>query len=137
VAVFPHVEESGFQIHDRDLVMFAIKGTGAGGQHINKTLSTIVCRHVPTGIEARAGSRSQHLNKQAARAVVEARVFALMRDQQAAAMDVARRKQIGSGMRADKIRTYREKDNLVIDHQSGRKANLKVVKSGRLDALLA
>lgn len=86
-------------------------------------------------IEAKASSRSQHQNRKAAQAILEARVRALMDARATSGLAQSRRLQVGSGMRGDKIRTYREQDDLATDHRSGRKARLHRVRQGNLELL--
>lgn len=92
-------------------------------------------RHLPTGIEAKAASKSQHANKKTARAVLEARVEAHYREIRETAKHEDRMKQRGSGMRGDKIRTYREQDDQANDHVTGKRARLKDVRKGGLSKL--
>lgn len=133
VAVIP--PESQFKLSERDIQVFTTKDTGAGGQHRNKTESCVIMRHVPTGIEAKAAARCQHQNRRSARALLEARVKAhhdqaLMNDR-----TEYRRDARGSGMRGDKVRTYREKDDTVIDHLRDKKIRLCDIRAGKLDFL--
>jgi peptide chain release factor 1 len=123
------------QLNDADIEIFTTRDSGPGGQHRNKTESCVVMRHKPTGIQAKAATKSQHRNKVLARQVLEARVSARF-----AAIDGEkdarnRREQVGSGMRGDKIRTYRVRDDQVTDHRSGAKASLKTVLDGGLESL--
>jgi peptide chain release factor 1 len=92
-------------------------------------------RHMPTNIEAKASTKSQHRNKVLAREVLEARVTNLFNIQEKNKIDNTRKLQVGSGMRGDKIRTYREKDNIVTDHTTGKKTNLSFILEGRLELL--
>lgn len=92
-------------------------------------------RHTPTGIEAKASTKSQHRNKVLAREVLEARVSALFRTQEKSKIDKNRRLQVGSGMRGDKIRTYREKDNICSDHKTEKKVPLTQILEGKLELL--
>lgn len=135
VAVFEIVPEERWLLKESDIETFTTKDTGPGGQHRNKTESCVVMRHRPTGIEAKASAKSQIQNRKTARAMLEARVRAVMdaRTNKDRAED--RRRQVGSGMRADKIRTYRLQDDLVTDHRTGLKARLSKVRAGDLEAL--
>ena len=121
-------------LRDADIETFFTKDTGPGGQHRNKTESCVVMRHLPTGIEARASGRCQHQNRRLARAQLEARVQAQAIHASAQALAVKRRALVGSGARADKIRTYRVQDGVVIDHRLGSKYRLKAVLQGELPA---
>lgn len=107
-----------------DVTFTATTGTGPGGQHRNKTASCIEAVHEPTGIKARIDGRSQHRNKAVATKVLAARWKALQDEIAAAEKNSVRRGQIGAGMRGDKIRTYRTKDDRVVDHRTGEKKSL-------------
>lgn len=90
-------------------------------------------RHRPTGLEVRCrDERSQHRNRAIARQVLEGRVSRLCAERGRAAKSDDRARQVGSGQRGDKIRTYRVRDDVVADHRSGRKMRLRDVLSGCL-----
>lgn len=127
-------EQSAWRLADRDIEVFTTKDSGPGGQHRNKTESCVVMRHRPTGIEAKAASKSQHDNRRMAREVLEARVADHFAQAAKASTDAARREMVGSGMRGDKIRTYRCQDDVVTDHRSGQKLRLRDVLAGKLPA---
>jgi peptide chain release factor 1 len=114
--------------------VFTKRSSGAGGQHVNKTESCVVMRHVPTGIEAKSALKCQHQNRREARAMLEARVKALQLKKAFEELSDKRREK-GSGMRGDKIRTYREKDDIVIDHRTDKKYRLKDIRVGKLKYL--
>ena len=123
-------------LQDADLEIDTMRGSGAGGQHRNRTESAVRIRHRPTGLEARiCTERSQHRNKAIARAVLEALVAAFHRSGADVARACERRALAGTGCRADKIRTYRQRDDLVTDHRSGRRAALSQVLAGDLQSL--
>ena len=126
---------ASYTLKDDDIEIFTTKDSGPGGQHRNKTESCVIMRHKPTGIEAKASTKSQHRNKVLAREVLEARVTALFKSQEKSKIDLNRKCQVGSGMRGDKIRTYREKDNIVSDHKTGKKTSLLSILEGRLELL--
>lgn len=130
VAVFEVMAQSQFTLNERDIEVFTTKDSGPGGQHRNKTESCVVMRHAPTGIEAKSATKSQHDNRKLAREVLESRVRAFYADAQSAKDSEHRRRQVGSGQRGDKIRTYREQDNTVTDHASGCKARLSELRVG-------
>lgn len=135
VAVFEILPEVAWQLRDSDLKVFTTKDTGPGGQHRNKTESCVIIRHLPTGLEAKAAARSQLANRRVARQMLEARVAAYYAAQNRQSLAADRRGQVGTGMRGDKIRTYRERDDLVTDHRSGVKARLSQVRTGDLSRL--
>ena len=133
MAVLPVPEPHAYKLRDADIEVFTTKDSGPGGQHRNKTESAVVMRHRPTGVEAKAASKSQHANRRQAREVLEARVAALLSGQAEIERNESRSQQIGSGMRGDKIRTYRARDDIVLDHRGGKKLRLRRVLEGFLD----
>lgn len=133
VAVFQVLAETEWTLKESDIEVFTTKDSGPGGQHRNKTESCVVMRHRPTGIEAKASAKSQHQNRRTARAVLEARVRAVEEGRVATSRAMDRRLQVGSGMRGDKVRTYRVQDEIVTDHRSGRKTRLARVRAGFLE----
>lgn len=135
VAAFEVKTENQFQIAEKDIQVFTTKDSGPGGQHRNKTESCVVMRHIPTGIEAKASTKSQHQNRRTARAVLEARVEAFYANESYNKREKERRDKVGSGQRGDKIRTYREKDDVVIDHRTDQKTRLSAVLKGELGVL--
>ena len=122
-------------LREQDIRVFTTRDTGPGGQHRNTTDSCVVMRHLPTGIEAKAAARSQHQNRRLARQMLEARVAAHYQALLEANKEQDRKAKVGSGERADKIRTYREKDDRVTDHRSGKKVSLGRVIRGELNLL--
>ena len=92
-------------------------------------------RHIPTGIEAKASTKSQFDNKKTARAMLEARVESYYREIRMSAKHESRKQMVGSGMRGDKIRTYREQDDQANDHVTGKRVRLKDVRKGGLSKL--
>ncbi len=109
------------------------KSTGCGGQKKNKTLSAIKCIHLPTGIKQERDSRSQYKNKIEAREAVDKMLDSLMFSEQQGNQNHERSNMVGSGMRADKIRTYRFQEDIIIDHRTGKKHNLKQIFRGNFN----
>ena len=132
VAVFKLQADMGFHISERDIKIFKTMDSGPGGQSRNKTESCVIMRHLPTGIEAKSAAKSQHRNLVIARQMLEARVSAHAAKIAADKTAAERRQMVGSGMRGDKIRTYRVRDDQVTDHRSGRKLRLQDVLAGQL-----
>lgn len=132
VAVLEPPAKGAYRLADRDIEVFTTRDSGPGGQHRNTTDSCVVMRHKPTGIEAKAAAKSQHHNRRVARELLETRVAQFYSDKEETARARQRRRQLGSGQRGDKIRTYREKDGRVSDHRSGRKCSLGRVMKGEL-----
>lgn len=135
VAVLEAPVESAWRLRDEDIEITTTKDGGPGGQHRNKTESCVLMRHRPTGITAKSAMKSQHQNRRLAREMLEARVAARCREEAERGVAASRRQQVGSGMRGDKIRTYREQDNTVVDHRTGNRAPLNHFLEGQLDLL--
>jgi len=135
VAVLPMRESSLIEISDSDLEWDMHTGTGPGGQHQQRSLTAVRVRHLPTGIEVNCqDNRSQHRNKGRALEIMKARLHAEAQAEQDAEENRKRKGQIGSGMRGDKIRTYRFQDGRAVDHRTGRKVRLSAVLEGDMDA---
>ena len=110
-------------------------GTGAGGQHRNKHQNSCRITHVPTGQTATAQCRSrQNSLEQAKQALLDALQSAHY-IQTKADLDFTRKNQVGSGMRGDKIRTYRFQDDVVKDHNSGKSGSVAKVLKGYFDLM--
>lgn len=112
------------------------RGSGAGGQHKNVTDSCVIVTHYSTGIKVVRDGRSQHQNKDDALKEIKTRVNEFYRTGHITDSVEERRKQIGNGARGDKRRTYRVKDNLVIDHVTNKTISLKDMMKGKLELLV-
>jgi peptide chain release factor 1 len=135
VAVMPEAEEVEVELNDNDLKIDVYRSTGPGGQSVNTTDSAVRITHLPTGIVvAMQDEKSQLQNKTKALRVLRARLYEAERERQQAEEAAARRSQIGSGQRAEKIRTYNFPENRVTDHRVHLTAHrLDRILEGELD----
>lgn len=131
VAVLPEPTATQVVLNERDLDFKFCRGSGAGGQHRNVTDSAVVLTHRPTGVVVRCESeRSQHANKDTALAVLRARLWEVTQLALDGKRALDRRAQIGSGMRGDKRRTIRVRDDVVNDHVTGRQWKFRAYARG-------
>jgi len=118
VAVLPEATEVDVEIDDKDLKITKTSASGAGGQHVNRTYSAINLTHLPSGIQIRSEEqRSQHQNLARAMQILRAKLMDIARAEQDQAIGDERRSMVGSGDRAEKIRTYNYPQNRVTDHR--------------------
>ena len=139
VAVLPEVEAVELNIPPEDLRIDTFRASGAGGQKVNKTESAIRVTHLPTGMVVECqDERSQYQNKDRALAILRARLSARLEAEQAGARDAARRDQVGTGSRSEKIRTYFFLRDQVVDQRlsgEARSFRLGDVLNGELEEL--
>ncbi len=137
VAVLPEAEEVDVQLKTEDLEITVCRASGPGGQGVNTTDSAVQIRHKPTGVIVRcADERSQLKNKAKAMRVLRSRLLAHKEEQEHARMTAARRSQIGTADRSEKIRTYNFPQNRVTDHRINLTIqNLPAIMAGELDEL--
>ena len=138
VAVLPKAEEIEVDIDPDDLRIDTFRSQGAGGQHVNKVATAVRITHIPTGIVASCqDERSQLRNKTKAMAVLRARLLDRERERQYQEVTQARRAQVGTGERSEKIRTYNFPQGRVSDHRINLTLyNLDAVLQGELNELI-
>ena len=120
VAVLPVVEDVEIEINPADIKMEVFRASGAGGQHINKTSSAVRLIHVPTGIVAECQTqRSQVQNREYAMNLLKSRLYEIEKTKQDSEIANARKTQVGSGDRSEKIRTYNYPQGRITDHRIG------------------
>jgi peptide chain release factor 1 len=139
VLVFPEVDEPGeVEINQNDLKIDVYRSSGPGGQSVNTTDSAVRITHLPTGIVvAMQNEKSQLQNREAGMRVLRARILARQQEEQAAAASDARKSQIRTMDRSERIRTYNFPENRIADHRTGYKAyNLDAVMNGALDPVI-
>jgi len=138
VAVLPEAEEVDIQIDPKDLRVDVFRSTGPGGQSVNTTDSAVRITHLPTGtVVSCQDEKSQHKNRAKAMKVLRARLLDFARAEKEAEISQARRQQVGTGDRSERIRTYNFPQGRVTDHRIGLTLHsLQRVLEGALDELL-
>ncbi|KPK10779.1 MAG: peptide chain release factor 1 [Myxococcales bacterium SG8_38] len=139
VAVLPEVDDvDEVHIDPNDLEITATAAGGPGGQHVNRTMSAVQIKHIPTGIMVRSEQqRSQHQNRAKALQILSAKLLEIEREAQASAISSERRSMVGTGERSEKIRTYNFPQNRITDHRIQLTLhNLDRVMEGDLSELL-
>jgi peptide chain release factor 1 len=138
VAVLPEAEEVDIQIKPEEIEITVCRASGPGGQGVNTTDSAVQIHHKPTGLIVRcADERSQLKNRAKALRVLRSRLLAAKQEEETAKLTAARRSQIGSADRSEKIRTYNFPQNRVTDHRINLTIqNLPAILEGDLDELI-
>jgi peptide chain release factor 1 len=138
VVVLPEVEEVDIRIEEKDLEIKVSRSGGPGGQSVNTTDSAVQILHKPSGIQVRCqDEKSQHKNKDKAMKILRSKLYEIEAQKQEAAEREARREQVKSGDRSDKIRTYNFPQDRLTDHRIGlTKHNLDDIMDGNLDPII-
>ena len=138
VLVMPEAEQVDVTVHDNDLRIDVFRSSGPGGQSVNTTDSAVRITHVPTGIVASCqNEKSQLQNKEQAMRILRARLLAAAQEEADAEASVARRSQVRTVDRSERIRTYNFPENRISDHRTGYKSyNLDQVLDGDLQPVL-
>ena len=138
VLVMPEADDVEIEIKESDIKVDIYRSSGAGGQHVNTTDSAVRMTHIPTGIVVTCqNQRSQIQNREKALQVLKSRVYEEQRAKEEAEIGMFRKSKIGTGDRAEKIRTYNYPQNRVTDHRIGfTTKNLDRVMEGELDEII-
>jgi peptide chain release factor 1 len=138
VAVLPEAEDVEVSINPDELRVDIFHSGGAGGQNVNKVATAVRLTHLPTGMVVICqDERSQLRNRQKAMAVLKARLLEMERSKQEEEMTSMRRSQVGTGERAEKIRTYNFPQDRVTDHRIGQTFhNLPRIMTGEIDPII-
>jgi peptide chain release factor 1 len=138
VAVLPEAEEVDIKIDQKDLRIDTFCSSGAGGQSVNTTYSAVRIVHIPTGVVVQCqDERSQTKNKDKAMKVLRARLYEIEIEEKEKERAQARKSQVGSGDRSERIRTYNFPQNRVTDHRTGLTLHkLEQVLEGGLDEMI-
>jgi peptide chain release factor 1 len=138
VAVLPEMEDVDVEINESDIRIDTYAASGAGGQHVNTTMSAVRLTHIPTGIVVTCqDERSQIKNREKALKVLRARIYDMYQQQAQAEYDANRKSAVGTGDRSERIRTYNFPQNRVTDHRIGLTIQkLDQILEGKLDEII-
>jgi peptide chain release factor 1 len=137
VAVLPEPEDIEIELNRDDVKENITTAQGPGGQNVNKVATAVHLIHEPTGVEVRMqDTKSQAQNREKAWQLLRARLYERQKQEAEAERAESRSSMIGSGGRAEKIRTYRYKENLAVDHRIGASFNLGELMAGNMQSLI-
>jgi len=138
VAVMPEAEDIDVQVNQSDIEMDVFRSTGSGGQSVNTTDSAVRLTHKPTGIIVKCQQeKSQLKNRNMAMKLLRAKLFEMEQEKQRNARDAARKSQVGSGDRSEKIRTYNFPQDRLTDHRIGyTRHNLPAIMDGDMQDII-
>ncbi len=137
VAVLPEAEEVDIDIPAQDIRIDTMRASGAGGQHVNTTDSAVRITHIPSGIVVTSSEKSQHQNRAIAMQVLRAKLYDKERQRAAEARADARKAQVGSGDRSERIRTYNFPQGRMTDHRINLTLyKLEAILQGDLDEVI-
>jgi peptide chain release factor 1 len=139
VAIMPELEDVDINIDPKDLKIEVMRSGGPGGQSVNTTDSAVRIHHIPTGLYVHCQQeKSQHKNKAMAMKILRSKLYEIELEKQETAEREARRSQIGSGDRSEKIRTYNFPQDRMTDHRIGyTRHNLPAVMDGDLEEVVS
>lgn len=139
VAVLPEAEEVEVELNDKDVRVDTFASSGPGGQSVNTTMSAVRLTHMPTGIVVSCqDEKSQIKNKEKAMKVLRARIYEKQLAEEQAKMASARKSQVGTGDRSERIRTYNFPQSRVTDHRIGLTLHrLDAVLDGDIDEIIS
>lgn len=138
VAVLPEADDVEIDLDPKDIEIDTFRSSGAGGQHVNKTSSAIRVTHLPTGLVVECqDERSQFKNKDKALKILRSRLYDQKQKEQADKISTARKDQVGSGDRSERVRTYNFPQGRITDHRIGMTVyKLESFMNGEIDEVL-